>query len=156
MDEIRKIADQIRLTYIDGFWGGGSIKELFYSFDVIEASSYPIPRAHSVWEIALHISAWHDIFRNRIINSKTEYHYENDWPHPASPTTQNWSDTLKALNKSIENLVNSVLNFKEDELYILVPGKSFSFYEMLHGIQQHDQYHAGQVMFLKKAIQNKQ
>jgi hypothetical protein len=33
-----------------------------------------------------------------------------------------------------------------------VPGKEHSVYTMLHGIIQHDLYHAGQVALLKKAL----
>jgi hypothetical protein len=32
-----------------------------------------------------------------------------------------------------------------------VPGKRYDFYHMLHGIAQHELYHAGQMAILKKA-----
>ena len=33
-----------------------------------------------------------------------------------------------------------------------VPGKRYDFYHMLHGIAQHELYHAGQIAILKKAL----
>jgi hypothetical protein len=155
MNEIEKIADQINYTYQDGFWGGGSIRELFRSFNEVEASSYPVLGAHSIWEITTHISVWHRIFEGRLINPENVYHYGNDWPNPDPITKENWFKVLDDLDKSNEKLAGAVRNFKNEDLILLVPGKEFTFYEMLHGISQHDQYHAGQVMILKKIIQNK-
>jgi len=154
MNEVEKIADQIHFTYQNGFWGGGSIRGLFHSFNEVEAFLYPIPGAHSICEIALHISAWHKIFENRLSKIETVYHHNEDWPNPGPATEENWCKALEDLDKSNENLVDAVRNFKDENLKLLVPGKKFTFYEMLHGISQHDQYHAGQVMFLRKTIQN--
>ena len=155
MSEIERIADQIHNTYQHGFWGGGSIRELFRSFNDVEASSNPIHGGHSIWEIALHLSVWHKIFENRVLDIQTVYHYNNDWPDPSPVSEENWLNVLDDLDKSNETLVNAVRNFRDEDLKLLVAGKKFSFYEMLHGISQHDQYHAGQVMILKKIIKQK-
>jgi hypothetical protein len=40
----------------------------------------------------------------------------------------------------------------EEDLAEQVPGKEHSVYTMLHGIIQHDLYHAGQIALLKKAV----
>ena len=152
MNEVERIANQINLAYCEGFWGGGSIRDLFRSLEASEAASYPISGAHSAWEIALHLSVWHDIFRGRIAGEDLEYIFETDWPTPAVKREANWIATLDDLENSHKVLLDSVLNLKIEDLYKLVPGKIFTVYEMLHGISQHDFYHAGQVMILKKAI----
>jgi len=36
-----------------------------------------------------------------------------------------------------------------------VPGKRYDFYHMLHGIAQHELYHAGQIAILKKAAKRR-
>ena len=64
MNEVERIANQINFAYQNGFWGGGSIRELFRNVNEDEASSNPIQGAHSIWEIALHISIWYKIFEN--------------------------------------------------------------------------------------------
>jgi hypothetical protein len=123
MHEVDKISNQILSAYQDVFWGGGSIRNLFQSFNAFEASSYPIPEAHSIWEIALHISTWYNILVNRTINMDTEYHYGDDWPKPDSTTEENWSKTLDNLNKSNKNLADVVRNLNDEELKLLVPGE---------------------------------
>lgn len=152
MNEVERIANQIDFAYRDGFWGGGSIRDLFRNFAASEAASYPISGAHSAWEIALHLAAWYDIFRSRIVNKDVEYHDETDWPTPAVTTEANWTTALDDLDQAHKALVDAVTKVEVVKLHELVSAKKFTVYEMLHGVSQHDHYHAGQVMMLKKAI----
>ena len=52
-----------------------------------------------------------------------------------------------------EELVRAVSQFPEARLSDRVPGKQgahYKFYYMLHGVVQHELYHAGQIALLKK------
>jgi uncharacterized damage-inducible protein DinB len=155
MNEVERIAYQINFAYQNGFWGGGSIRELLRSIETSDAASYPISTAHSIWEIVLHLSVWHTIFRSRIVKEEIEYFYETDWPIPDATDQNNWKKSLDELDNSNKELVAAVRKVNVEDLNLLVSGKKFTIYEMLHGIPQHDQYHAGQVKILKKAILNK-
>ncbi len=155
MNEVEQIANQIDFTYQNGFWGGGSIRELFRSIETSDAASYPISNVHSIWEIALHLSVWNTIFRSRIVKEDVKFHYDTDWPIPDATAEDNWEKALYDLDNSSKELVIAVRKVNVEDLNLLVPEKKFTFYEMLNGIPQHDQYHAGQVMILKKAILNK-
>ena len=42
-----------------------------------------------------------------------------------------------------------------EALDAVVRGKRFTMYEMLHGTPQHDLYHAGQVLMLRKAVRGR-
>ena len=55
--------------------------------------------------------------------------------------------------------VSAVKEFPEQNLYIPIndarevePGAGTTYYELLHGIVQHDVYHAGQIAVLKKGL----
>jgi uncharacterized damage-inducible protein DinB len=155
MKEVERIANQIHLAYYNGFWGGGSLRDLFQSLTFSDAALHPIPGAHSAWEIALHLTVWNNIFRSRIEDEDSGYPYDTDWPTPAETTEANWTLTLDDLDYAYQSLLDAVRKLKTEVLYEFVPGKKFTFYEMLHGVSQHDYYHAGQVMMLKKAISAK-
>ncbi len=52
-----------------------------------------------------------------------------------------------------EELIAAVEKFPEKSLTKPVPGKKgahYNFYYMLHGVLQHELYHAGQIALLKK------
>ena len=152
MNEVKLVANQLDRAYRDGFWGGGSIRELFRNFSASDAAMHPITDAHSAWEIVLHIFEWHNIFRSRIVEGEGDYRYQTDWPKPAAATDANWTTALDNLDYSNKSLIDAAREVKAQDLYEVVPGRNFTVYEMLHGVTQHDQYHAGQVLMLKKAI----
>ena len=52
-----------------------------------------------------------------------------------------------------EQLIAAVAAFPDSRLDEMVPGKEgshYTFYYMLHGVVQHELYHAGQIALLKK------
>jgi hypothetical protein len=105
-----------------------------------------------VWEIALHLGFWHDAVRRRLGGEIVDYEPEEDWPIPAPAAEANWRAALDKLDQGLSALVDTVRRVNPDRLSDVVPGRSFTFYEMLHGVPQHDLYHAGQVMLLSKAL----
>ena len=48
--------------------------------------------------------------------------------------------------------MEALRSFPEDKLHEKVAGREYDFYIMLHGIIQHDIYHSGQIMVIKKSI----
>ena len=48
------------------------------------------------------------------------------------------------------SLRNAIHNIKEENLDKPSPKKSQTFYELMMGCLQHDTYHMGQIMLLKK------
>src|SRR4029078_12606375 len=82
-----------------------------------------------------------------------------DWPATGDPTAARWQAALAALDASHQHLVKVVRDLSDDDL--LEPtndprsgptGTGVTYYELLHGIVQHDAYHAGQIAILKKIL----
>ena len=47
-------------------------------------------------------------------------------------------------------LQETILQLEDSRLKDRVPGQPYSVYFLLHGVVQHDLYHAGQIAILKK------
>ena len=62
-----------------------------------------------------------------------------------------WRRALSSAKRTHDRLVKMVKALPESRLRDRVPGKRYDFYHMLHGIAQHELYHAGQIAILKKA-----
>jgi len=152
MDEIQRIAEQVASGYLDGAWPGVSVRNLFHEMPSPDAAAHPIIGGHSAWEIALHISYWHDAVRRRLSGEVVEYAPDEDWPRPSPPTDEAWRSALEGVDRAHEALVETIRTLSPERLDDVVPGKTFSVYFMLHGVPQHDLYHGGQVMMLTKAI----
>ena len=152
MTEVERIANQVDRGYRDGGWVGVSVRDLFRSFTATEAAAHPILGAHSAWEIALHVSFWHDAVRRRIQGETVDYRDGEDWPSPQQPSEANWHEVLDDMDGVHHALVEAVRTLKSDHLDEPVSGRQFTVYVMTHGVTQHDLYHGGQVMMLLKDI----
>jgi len=154
MIEPQRIAALAESVFREGGWIEVSLRDLFRSLTAAEAAAHPIAGAHSAWEIALHLAAWHDAVRRRIGGEAVELSDAEDWPAPAMATEANWQAALKKLEETYAALVDAIRALQANKLDETVPGRPFSFYVMLHGVMQHDLYHSGQVMMLRKALRN--
>jgi uncharacterized damage-inducible protein DinB len=152
MNETEFIANEITEAFERGKWGGGPVGDLFQSFSADEAASRPIPNAHSAWEIALHMTTWHRIFASRLSGNEIPYSEEIDWPSVGEITADRWSAVVDELVRAAAELAFAVRELDSARLDDTVPGKEFTFREMLHGAPQHDQYHSGQVRMLRKML----
>jgi uncharacterized damage-inducible protein DinB len=84
---------------------------------------------------------------------------EGDWPDVGKPTAERWQAALTRLQSAHDELIAAVKALPESRLYEATNdtrsaplGTGVSYYVLLHGIVQHDVYHAGQIALLKKAV----
>ncbi len=151
MDEIKRIDDQLRRAFEGHAWHGPSLRELLADVTAEQATARSVSGAHSIWEIALHIAAWHEGVRRRVEGERVELSPEEDWPPVASTSEAAWQDALAVLERTHTDLRRTVSRLADARLQEMVAGKDHSVYVMLHGLIQHDLYHAGQIALLKKA-----
>jgi uncharacterized damage-inducible protein DinB len=151
MDEIKRIDDQLQRAFEGRAWHGPSLRELLADVTAEQAAARPLPGAHSIWEIVLHIAAWHEGVRRRVEGERVELTPEEDWPPVASTNEAAWRNALVALEHTHMELRRAVSHLVDSGLQEMVAGKDHSAYVMLHGLIQHDLYHAGQIALLKKA-----
>lgn len=147
MNECLRIADQLHRAFFGGAWHGPSLKETLAGVTAEAAAGHPIPAAHSIWELAHHLNAWIDE-ATATVRGKT---YESlkgdkDWPPVSDTSPGAWERTLATLEQSQNSLEEAVRSFPPEKL-----GEGDrSYYYLLHGIAQHNLYHAGQMALLKK------
>jgi len=151
MSEIDRIADQLRRAYEGEAWHGPSLREILAGITVEQAARRPLPQAHSIWELVLHIAAWESIVRRRLGGEAVEATPEQDWPPVRDSSDAAWKKTLDDLDRGHHQLRQAIAALTDDRLSRRVAGKDYSIYGMLHGLVQHDLYHAGQIALLKKA-----
>jgi uncharacterized damage-inducible protein DinB len=151
-----RLADQIRRAFEGDAWHGDSIRELLSGVTAKTAAAHPIGKAHSIWELLLHIAAWDDAVIRRAGGSAVTLSDEQNFPAVRDSSEAAWQKTLAAVTKTHDDLVKTVAAFPDSRLQEQVPGKKqdyYDFYYMFSGIVQHELYHAGQIALLKKFAQ---
>ena len=150
MNEVARIADQLRRSQQGGAWHGPALAELLADVDAAQALRRPNPAAHNIWELVNHIIAWQTAANGAVRGGvMPRLAKADDWP-PAGRTEAQWRAAVKRLAKVNQELLTGLSKFPEQRLDDQLPGRKHSFHFMLHGIVQHNLYHGGQVALLKK------
>jgi uncharacterized damage-inducible protein DinB len=152
MSEVERIVKQFQLGFEGQAWHGPSLLELLSGVDARDAAAHPIPSAHSIWEIVLHIAAWKNAGIRRLKGDRAELSDLEDWPSVTETTDEAWQNTKKGLTTIHQQLLEAIGRLDDPRLdEPIIEGLS-SVYKTLHGILQHDLYHGGQIAILKKAL----
>lgn len=147
MNESARIADQLHRAFFGGAWHGPSLQEALHGVNAEAAADHPIPSGHSIWELLYHLHAWiveaEATARGKAYESLQG---DSDWPPVTDTSTAAWERALATIERAQESLEEAVRGFPEEKL----GDGERSFYYLLHGIAQHNLYHAGQIVLLKK------
>lgn len=149
--EAGNIADQLRRAFDGSAWHGPALLEILADIDAVTAASRPIANVHSIWELVLHIGVWDRSGLVRLGGEKYQPTGEDNFPPVSSATESTWLKVVADVKRTHDKLVKTVTALPDSRLWDRVPGKRYDFYHLLHGIAQHELYHAGQIAVLKKA-----
>ena len=75
-----------------------------------------------------------------------------NFPPTPAVNAENWLQTLHQLKESIVRLSEKIESYADEKVLEKVPIRTYDFYKLMHGIVQHDLYHAGQLILLKKML----
>ena len=156
MNEIHRIVDLLEREHSGEPWHGSPLGDILDGVTHKQAAARPVPNAHSIWELVLHIAAWKNETRHRLSGAPAGDPQEGDWPAVGETTQAAWAAAREHLELAHRLLISAVRALPEPKLFEptndpRVEGIPPTYYELLHGIVQHDVYHAGQIAILKKA-----
>ena len=151
MSEISRISKQLKLAYEGEAWHGPAVLELLDDVDARTAAARPIAKAHTIWELTLHIAGWEDVIRRRLEGEVCTLSDDDNFPDVKDKSEASWRKAIELLKQKHEQLLKTIDALSDSRLSDRVPGKNYDVYTMLHGATQHALYHAGQIAVLKRA-----
>jgi uncharacterized damage-inducible protein DinB len=146
------IADQLRRAFEGDAWHGPALLQLLQDVDAATAAAKPLHDVHSIWELVLHVAAWDAAACRRLAGEKFQPTGAANFPLVPKPTRAAWRKAVSQAKHTHDVLVKTVGALPESRLRERVPGKKYDFCHMLHGVAQHELYHAGQIAVLKKLL----
>ena len=150
MAERDRILNQLERAFEGEAWHGPSVLEALEGVTWKQALLKPVPKAHSIWELVLHMTAWEDVVRRRLLGESPDITDEENWPRVKDQSSAAWTRALEGLRAGHMKLRQTAAGISDDLLDQSPTGKHSTRYVLLHGIIQHDIYHAGQISILKK------
>lgn len=151
--ELNRLEDQLAKALSGEAWHGPSLLEAIEGVSAEQAAAHPIADAHSIWELVLHLCGTYDLVLRRLSGDGRQLSEEEDWPTIPAPAAEKWNASIEQLKQLNEKLKQSVKDFPVEWLdQPLVPEVPYTAYTQFIGITQHNLYHAGQILILKKAL----
>lgn len=151
------ITNEIQKAFNGDAWHGNHVMQTLNNVKVENAFEHFIPNAHSIAEIALHLTSWTEEVTSRLMQNTASEPVRGDWPTPESKTPQAWEKIIFDFKVANEELIRHCAEIKDiqwDEEIIdaqnLALGNHLTNAELLNGLAQHHAYHSGQIALLSK------
>lgn len=150
------LLDELRRAWDGDPWHGDSLQAILTGITADAAIARPLPAAHSIAEIVLHLASWTREASRRLRDRVARDPADGDWPNADAGS---FATSVDALARAHAELLQAVAAFPPAELDHVVGdardrplGAGVSYAVMLHGIAQHYAYHAGQIALLRKSV----
>lgn len=154
------LADQLRRVQCGEAWHGPSLHEALDGVTAAMATTKVLPSAHSIHALTHHVAAWANEVLQRLRGRPPQSPDEGDFPDPAAPVDElAWKRLLARLDAVHAEVIEAVLALDPSLLDRTVGdeasaalGTGHTHQGMINGLVQHDAYHAGQILLLKRAL----
>ncbi len=159
MSEPDRLADLVDRVMTGDPWHGPTVRALVHDLTPDEAARTPLPGAHSIWELVLHMTGWAREVQARLDGGTAGEPVAGDWPAPPEPTDAAWErdrrvlfEVHAALAAAIRRAPAAVLDQPVIDHRDRAAGTGLSKYLTLHGLVHHTVYHSGQIAQLRRAL----
>ena len=112
MSELTEKTEELRKIQEGEAWHGPALRELLVDVSAAQAQAKPIPDAHSIWELILHVMAWGDVFTGRLKGQDLTEPPE-DFPVIRDRSEAAWNETVQRLEHSHAEFVSAVAGLSE-------------------------------------------
>lgn len=150
--ESERISKMFVDLYAGNPWIEVTIADTLKHITADMAYKKPAAGINSIWEIVNHLISWRTTILKRLQGSIIPSPPNNYFEPVKDKSQEAWEATLERLNKSQsdwEELLPKLSEEKYDEFY---PNYGYSVCEFVNGIIQHDAYHLGQIVLIKKLL----
>jgi uncharacterized damage-inducible protein DinB len=150
--EMVYIANLIKRAVTGPAWHGPALDHVLEGIVAQQAAAHPIPNAHSIWELTLHVAAWAEIARARLKGERiVDPPADEDWPPiAASQDAAAWDAAQVRMRDAYRALAHDARRLDDASMHDTMSGLEYSRWVLLHGVVEHGLYHAGQIALLKK------
>ncbi|HTO89568.1 MAG TPA: DinB family protein [Candidatus Sulfotelmatobacter sp.] len=148
--EVRRLLDLFDRAWSGPAWHGPAVEEALAGVTAAEAAARPVPRAHTIGELVLHMATWKRAVASRLRGVPCAPSDRENFPPFEA---RDWKRARARLAAEHRSLRAAILELEPAGLaQPAVPGGS-PRYLQAHGIAQHDLWHAGQIMILRRALE---
>lgn len=152
MSESKRISNLYQSIYNGNPWLEVNLTNTLKDVTAKQAYQKINPNLNTIWEIVNHLIQWR---RNILLRMQGETIITPDHNYfvpVLDPSDFAWEQSLQTLAKTQESWNAFFEDFDDEDLAKIYVNNGHTYYEHIHGIIQHDVYHLGQIVILKKML----
>jgi len=149
MTELQKITQLFSDLQKGECWIGLNLKDALTGINAETALYRRNENGNNIWQLVNHLIYWRKTVMIRL-NGKEEIPTMPDFYFPEERNEKLWQETVIEFEAVSALLLDAIKAFDETKLNIASPKEGQTYYQLLMGCLQHDAYHMGQIVLLKK------
>lgn len=130
-------------------WHGTNLRGSLRGVSAAEAAARPGRGRHNIYELALHAAYWKYAVRHRLTGEKRgsfPMKGSNWFASPPKLDEKTWRSAVQLLGEQHRLLRETVAALPRADL------RNRSRLRMIYGVAAHDNYHTGQIQFVKRVV----
>ena len=148
--EIQRVIHLFEKTFTGNAWHGPAVMEVLADL-TIEETLNKIENSHTIAELVEHMITWRQFVVKKLEGDALyDVPEHENFRSVSTITEKDWKATLERLQLSQETLLNLLKSTPDNKLNETVGNRNYNYYTLLHGIIQHDIYHLGQIVLMRK------
>ncbi|MBW1654754.1 DinB family protein [Flavobacterium quisquiliarum] len=152
MSESKRISNLYQSIYNGNPWLEVNLANTLKNVTAEQAYKKANPNLNTIWEIVNHLIQWRRNILERMQGEVIVTPDHNYFVPVLDPSEAAWAQSLQTLAKSQESWSTFFESFNDEDLAKIYVNNGHTYYEHIHGIIQHDVYHLGQIVILKKLL----
>lgn len=155
-NRIKSLADALEVTLQGRPWYGKPVYTLLDEADPGRVFLSPAPGAHRAIDILYHMVTWATFVLHRVEGNEV---YDQaameqlDW-REIDPSVHGWEEGIAELVATHQQILAHLREKDDSFLEQKVDFREYNFHFLINGLMQHNIYHAGQVAYLAKQLED--
>ncbi len=152
MSESKRVSNLYQSIYNGNPWLEVTLADTLSNVTAEQAYKKANPNLNTIWEIVNHLIQWRRNILRRVQGETVVTPDHNYFVPVLDSSEAAWEQSLQSLAKSQELWSACLSDFNDADFEKIDQNNNHNFYEDIHGIIQHDVYHLGQIVILKKLL----
>jgi uncharacterized damage-inducible protein DinB len=148
----QQVATHFRNVYFGDNWTDVNLKDSLAGVDW-ELATTQIYSCNSIATLLFHMNYYVSRVLKVFQGQPLDAHDNNAFDHPPVKNQEDWDNLQKQVFADAEVFASQIEKLPESKFEeIFVSEKYGNYYRNIHGIVEHNHYHLGQIVLLKKII----
>jgi uncharacterized damage-inducible protein DinB len=147
-----EMARHMREIHFGNNWSDSAMQEILKDITWTQALETPIPNVNSIAVLVFHMNFYLDYVHRNLKNDIFIFDHEDSFKAPTIQSEADWQALLQKTWDDAEAFAQTIEKIPDAQMYKVIPPRTNIFYKNIHGVIEHNHYHLGQIVLLKKLV----